>query len=134
MSRTVLLVLGALWVITGVIISADPRSFYDLTPGLSMMGPYSVHFIHDVGLAFVASGAVTLVAARKGDRTLALAGVTWPSLHALFHIQIWAHRGFPLDEIAAFDALAVVLPALLGVTLAWRFSTRSVSTQAETVR
>ena len=43
-----------------------------------------------------------------------------PLLHALFHIQIWSHRGFSLDGIAAFDFGAVIAPAFLAAALAWR--------------
>ncbi len=120
MSRALLLIIGALWVATGVVVFAAPYSFYELTPGVAMMGPYSVHFIRDVGLAFAASGAVSCVGAWRRDRRLALAGTVWPFLHGLFHIQIWAHRGFPFDGIAAFDAAAVSLPAFAAATLAWR--------------
>lgn len=134
MNRIVLLGIGLTWLMTGIVVFADPRSFYDMTPGLSMMGPYSVHFIRDVGLAFVASAIATLAGAWQRNRVLALAGVGWPFLHALFHVQIWAHRGFPLDRIAAFDASAVFLPALLGATLAWRVSMRSESMQPENAR
>ena len=120
MSRGLLLVLGVLWATTGVVIFADPQGFYDRTPGLALMGPFSVHFIRDVGLAFLASGVVACVGAWTRNRRLALAGVAWPGLHALFHIQIWHHRGFPLDHIAAFDLSAVILPAFLAALLAWQ--------------
>jgi hypothetical protein len=104
------------------LIFADPHGFYERTPGLAMMGPYSVHFIRDVGLAFVASGVATTFGAWRRNRSLAIAGAGWPFLHALFHIQIWSHRGFPLDAIAAFDFIAVIAPAFLAVALAWRLT------------
>ena len=83
-----------------------------------MMGPYSVHFIRDVGLAFVAAGLATTFGAWRRNRNLAFAGTGWPFLHALFHIQIWSHRGFPFDSIAAFDFIAVIAPAFFAVMLA----------------
>lgn len=116
--RGSLLGIGLLWVATGVSIFADPQGFYDRTPGLAMMGPYSVHFIRDVGLAFIAAGTATVVGAWQCNRQLALAGAGWPFLHALFHLQIWSHRGFPFDAIAAFDVIAVIAPAFLAVILA----------------
>lgn len=122
MIRAVLLATGGLWAATGGAIFVDPRSFYDLTPGVAMMGPYNLHFIRDVGLGFLASGVITAAGAWRHDRRLVLAGSFWPFLHALFHIQIWSHRGFPLDAIAAFDAIAVIVPPWLAVALAWRYS------------
>lgn len=92
MIRVVLLVIGGLWVSTGGAIFVDPRGFYDLTPGVAMMGPYNVHFIRDVGLGFLASGAMTALGAWRHDRRLVLAGTLWPLLHALFHVQIWSPR------------------------------------------
>jgi hypothetical protein len=56
MIRALLIGLGAIWCATGVYIFAAPEAFYENTPGLSIMGPFSVHFIRDVGLAFLASG------------------------------------------------------------------------------
>lgn len=122
MNRGLLMIVGLLWLATGIWIFADPQGFFERTPGLAMMGPYSVHFIRDVGLAFVASGVAATFGARRRDRSLAFAGAGWPFLHALFHIQIWSHRGFPLDTIAAFDFIAVIAPAFLAVTLAWRLT------------
>lgn len=122
--RSLLIGIGLMWVATGVSIFADPHGFYDRTPGLAMMGPYSVHFIRDVGLAFVAAGVATAVGAWRSNRSLAFAGTGWPFLHALFHLQIWSHRGFPFDAIAAFDFIAVIAPAFLAVMLAARLPGR----------
>jgi hypothetical protein len=121
-NRAPLISVGLLWVATGVSIFADPHGFYDRTPGLAMMGPYNVHFIRDVGLAFVAAGISAAVGAWRRNRSLAFAGTVWPFLHALFHIQIWSHRGFPFDAIAGFDFVAVMAPAFLAVMLAWRLA------------
>lgn len=123
MTRGLLLVIGALWVTTGIVIFADPQGFYGTTPGLALMGPYNSHFIRDVGLAFLASGIATCAGSWRRERGLTLAGTAWPFLHALFHIQIWSHRGFPLDGVAAFDMWAIIGPTLLAAALAWRTGT-----------
>ena len=118
MARTFLIALGIVWVLTGLYVLADPEGFYASIPGLSLMGPFSVHFIRDVGLAFVASGGALAWGARAGAFGIALAGLAWPFLHALFHVQIWAHRGFPLDGIFAFDVVVVIAPPVLGLLAA----------------
>lgn len=134
MSRAVFLVVAALWVATGVVIFADPQGFYQRTPGVPMMGPFNAHFIRDAGLAFLASGMVTGTGAWRRQRSLALAGTTWPLLHACFHLQMWAHRGFPFDGIAAFDGAAVILPAFAAAALAWCIDGAGLPTRRDEVR
>lgn len=118
MIRVSLIGLGILWVLTGMFIFANPLGFYESVPGLKLMGPFSVHFIRDAGLAFIASGGVLTWGGVTGSRALALAGIAWPSLHALFHIQIWSHRGFPFESIFAFDLFAVIVPPALALLAA----------------
>jgi len=113
--------LGVLWILTGILIFADPMSFYEIVPGLKLMGPFNMHFILDVGLAFVASGGALAWGAYVSAQRLVYAGLAWPSLHALFHIQIWSHRGFVLDGIFAFDLVAVIGPPLLAALAMWKF-------------
>ncbi len=108
-----LLVLGALWCLTGVVAFALPELFYSQVPGLAAMGPFNMHFVRDVGLAFFASGAALCWGVWNGHKAVAVAGISWPLLHALFHLQIWVHRGCPFDLIFAFDLFAVVAPAVL---------------------
>lgn len=121
MIRFGLIGLGVLWILTGISIFADPMSFYEIVPGLKLMGPFNMHFIRDVGLAFVASGGALAWGAHISAQRLVYAGLAWPSLHALFHIQIWSHRGFPLDGIFAFDLVAVIGPPLLAFLVMWKF-------------
>ena len=121
MIRFGLIGLGVLWLLTGISIFTDPMSFYETVPGLKLMGPFNMHFIRDVGLAFVASGGALAWGAQVSALRLVYAGLAWPSLHALFHIQIWGHRGFPLDGIFTFDLVAVIGPPLLALVAAWKF-------------
>jgi hypothetical protein len=127
MMRAALIALGVLWSATGIVIFAAPEAFYRNTPGLSSMGPFNVHFVRDVGLAFLASGASTVYGALRRVAPIIFAGVAWPVLHALFHVQIWAHRGLPFDAIFAFDLLALIAPACLGLFLASRVSAQARS-------
>jgi hypothetical protein len=125
MSRIVLLLLASAWVLTGLYAFFMPEAFYNGTPGLKQMGPFNIHFIGDVGLAFLASGGVTMWGAWQRLRGLALGGSSWPFLHALFHVQIWSHRGFAFDHIAAFDFTFVITPALIALIFAWRLEAQS---------
>jgi len=79
------------------------------------MGPFSIHFIRDVGLTYIASGVVMLWGAHKFNRPVAIAGALWPFLHALFHIQIWIHRGLPFDQIFAVNFFGVIVVGIVGL-------------------
>lgn len=115
MIRAALIALALAWSMTGLFIFAQPETFYELVPGLSAMGPFNSHFVRDVGLAFLASGALLGWGTRMGTPAIALAGVLWPLLHAFFHVQVWGHRGFPFDGIFAFDLAAVIVPPFLAL-------------------
>jgi hypothetical protein len=122
MIRVVLIGLGAAWLMTGVIIFADPMGFYQAVPGLKQMGPFNAHFVRDVGLAFIASGGVLVWGAYRSVRGLAQAGIAWPAMHAVFHVHIWGHRGFPLDAVFAFDLTFVILPPFLALLFAHKLA------------
>ena len=120
MRRTVLYLLGVYFLLTAIYIFFAPQKFYDLTPGLSAMGPFNLHFIRDVSFAFFVSGGALLYGARHHKKDVLIIGAGWPFLHALFHAYIWGHRGFPFDQIWAFDLVAVVLPGLIALGLAFK--------------
>lgn len=125
MMRAVLILLGIIHFISGPVIFFAPQFFYDSIPGLADMGPFNLHFIRDIGLAFAASGGAVVWGALKYNRSVAMAGAVWPILHGLFHIQIWGHRGFPFDHIAIFDFIAVIFPAIIMMYLASKLRRRS---------
>lgn len=125
MLRYILTILATYFLLTGIYIFAAPVAFYENTPGLSDMGPYNFHFIRDVALIFLVSGGALLYGALKRNKGVAIAGAAWPFLHGLFHLQIWAHRGFPFDQIALVDMVAVILPGMIALGLALKFNVSS---------
>lgn len=120
MSRYILIVLALAHLVSGVIALSMPRFFYETIPGLSMMGPFHLHLVRDVGLAFIASGGAVLWGTLKFDRSAAICGSIFPVLHGLLHIQIWIKRDFVLDYITAFDVFAVIIPAFIMLWLSRR--------------
>jgi hypothetical protein len=121
-TRTILLLLGLLHMANGLWMLAAPEAWYAAIPGVAMTGPINHHFIQDIGLAFMASGAGMALAFRPGAVTaaLALAGATWPMLHALLHIWGWLAHGFPADaHVATSELVGVVLVSAAGFALAW---------------
>jgi hypothetical protein len=121
--RVLLGILGLFHLVNGAAMLLAPESWYAATPGVGMTGPMNHHFIQDIGLAYLASGAGLMLGARAGRTaaTLALAGATWPALHALLHVWGWIANGIPRDANAfVSEAVGVVVLAVLGVLLAWK--------------
>lgn len=120
-TRTILLLLGLLHLANGLWMLAAPEAWYAAVPGVAMTGPINHHFIQDIGLAFMASGAGLILCFRPGavPAALALAGATWPMLHALLHIRGWLAHGFPADtHVAMSEVVGVVLVSFAGFGLA----------------
>ncbi len=124
-TRFLLLVLGLIHISNGAWMLAAPMSWFESIPGVAETGPLNHHFVTDVGLAFVASGLGFILGSRKGMAAFALAGATWPALHALFHIAEWLENGFPVrPDVAITDVVGVVLVGALGAFAAWRNARR----------
>ena len=120
--RALLLLLGVIHIVNGLFMLTAPAEWYATVPGVTASGPFNPHFILDIGMAFVASGAGLMLGARRGASAaiLACAGATWPALHALIHIDGWLMHGFPADaRIATSEVVGVVGLSALGVVLAW---------------
>jgi|SRR5215469_1764564 len=119
-TRLILLILGAFHIVNGVFMLFAPDAWYVAVPGVMQTGPMNHHFIADIGLAFIASGAGLIYGVRRGAAAFAIAGATWPALHALLHIWGWVQHGFPADaHVALSEAVGVVLLSALGLFAAW---------------
>ncbi len=121
--RLGLAVIGLFNVANGLYMLFAPGAWYASVPGVISTGPMNLHFIVDIGLAFIASGIGQMLGARLGivAGVLALAGSVWPALHALFHVWGWTVHGFPTQpEVATSELLGVVGVSALGVFLAIR--------------
>lgn len=120
--RAILLILGLFHLGNGLFMLAAPEQWYHAIPGVTATGPANMHFIGDIGLAFIASGAGLIWGARNGAlaAAFALAGATWPTLHALMHISEWIRHGFPSNpRVAMSEAFGVVAISFLGMALAF---------------
>ena len=118
--RMLLIVIGLAHFAVGPVAFFAPAYFYETIPGVTLTGPFNMHFIRDAGIAFAVSGAAMAYGAANGARGVAIVGAAWPFLHALFHIQMQIGRGLPMDFVMVFDVFAVILPALIAMMLAWR--------------
>lgn len=120
MARAILTTLAALYGLTAAVMWAAPMRWYELTPGVAMMGPFNSHFTRDVALAFLVSATALAVGARQGNRALAMFGAAWPCLHAAFHVWIWLSRGLPADIPAVTNLFGIQLPAWVALAAAFR--------------
>jgi len=120
MTKIGLYVVGALAVLNGFAMWFAPMTWFETVPGVSMMGPFNLHFVRDIALVYAFSGGAMIWGAATNVGAIAIAGATWPALHALFHVSIWMGRGFAFDEIALVNLLGIQVPAWAGLLLAWR--------------
>ncbi len=120
--RALLLLLGLLHIANGLTMLVAPMSWYDAVPGVTATGPFNHHFILDIGMAFLTSGGLLALGARRvpSAASFAIAGATWPILHALIHVSGWFMDGFPRQpNVAVSEVIGVVMLAALGGVLAW---------------
>ena len=105
-----------------------PMHWYENTPGVAAMGPFNVHFIRDVALAYFVSGGALFYGAWKRNRTAAVFGAMWICAHAVFHIWIWlAMRGMAFDQVALVNLVGIQIPAWLALIGALKFKADATS-------
>jgi hypothetical protein len=123
--RWALAILGLMYLVNGFWTTAEPEAWYSGVPGVSATGPMNMHFIEDVGLAGLASGALLVLAAWKNSGGFAVGGALWPALHSLIHIAAWLRHGLPPNGAVLFtEAVGVVALSAAGIALAWVLARR----------
>ena len=122
MWRIGLILAGGLYLATAVYMWAAPQSWYEITPGVAMMGPFNLHFIRDIALVFLLSAGALAWGGLKNDKTAAVLGAAWPCLHAAYHIAIWLGRGVPIDTVAVTNLLGIQVPAWFAMACALKMT------------
>lgn len=119
MRNTTLAVLGLGLLANGLFMLLAPEPWYGLIPGVRETGPYNPHFIRDIGSAYGVAGA-SLLWLRKDWRAwpAAIAGSAFLVLHAAVHLFDALQGRIAMHHLAN-DAVAVLLPAVLALSLAW---------------
>jgi len=110
--RALLVIIGIYQAANGAVMLTAPEMWYSAVPGVPATGPANIHFIRDIGLAFLAAGAALLMAGRRPDdgRLIAVAAIFLGG-HAIYHLVEMAH-GTTLAA-AARDIVLIVVPGLL---------------------
>jgi hypothetical protein len=113
-------VLGIGLAANGLIMLAAPAGWYAMVPGVADTGPFNVHFVRDIGAAYLVAGAtLPWFAVNWAARPAALAGAAFLVLHALVHL--WdAAAGREHAHQLLVDLPSVFLPPALAIWIAWR--------------
>jgi hypothetical protein len=96
-----------------------PANWYAMVPGVVDTGPFNLHFVRDIGIAYVVAGAALVwFAKRPAARSAAQAGASFLVLHAAVHL--WdAATGREHAHQLLVDAPTVFLPPVLALWIAW---------------
>lgn len=117
-----LLIIGALaFLANALAMLADPATWYATTPGVAHTGPLNLHFIRDIGVAYLTLALLLAGAAAIPRHAFILTGAAtlYLALHALLHVWDIAAARLPLDHLLV-DAPGVFLPPLLtGLMTFW---------------
>ncbi len=118
--RTLLLVIALYQGANGAFMLTAPELWYDMVPGVHDTGPFNVHFIRDIGLAFLAAAAALVVAMREEVRAAALIpALVFLGGHAGLHVIEMIAHGISAGN-ALRDIATIAVPALLPLIALWR--------------
>lgn len=113
-------ILGLGFAANGIWMLSSPGGWYLAIPGVAATGPANVHFIRDIGCAFliVAISLLWLARSPKQAWPAAMAGGGFLALHALVHAWDTIAGREQVHQMSK-DLPAVFLPAILVIWLAW---------------
>jgi peptidoglycan/LPS O-acetylase OafA/YrhL len=113
MKRWIAGILALFNLTNGLAMIFASSAWWASVPGVPDTGPFNLHFVQDVGAAFLASGlALGLRTWRAVHWPAAVAGSTFLVAHALIHLVLIAGGH---DHHTAADLATVVLPAALAL-------------------
>ena len=104
----------------GLVMLAAGPWWYGAVPGVTETGPFNLHFVKDIGAAYLVVGvAFGWLAARPSamSRGAALCGAAFLVLHGLIHLTEAVGDRHGLADLVR-DFPGVLLPALVAVWLA----------------
>jgi hypothetical protein len=109
MRITVAIGLGLALAANGLLMLLDPAGWYALAPGVPETGPLNLHFVRDIGCAYILTGlALAGLAFNERAWPAALIGALLLTLHALVHVA----DGFS-GQVHANHVLTVYAPATI---------------------
>lgn len=105
---------ACLVLVNGIVMLVAPSAWYQLMPTIKVTGPPNLHFIRDIGLAYVSGGLMLMFAALdpRSRWLAALAGALWLGAHGTLHL-FEVVVGLASASVFWFDAPGVVGPPLM---------------------
>jgi uncharacterized protein YjeT (DUF2065 family) len=102
--------------LNGLFMIADPKTWYEIVPGVINTGFYNQHFIRDIGIVQLLLGIAFVAGCFRPRERLVLWGAAtiWLIAHAIFHLWEVA-VGICGPSTLLRDFPAVTLPAIIGV-------------------
>jgi len=118
--RILTIALGLALGANGAWMLVAPVSWYLRIPGVANTGPANLHFIRDIGCAYLVAGltVIWLGQASRQAWPAALASGTFLGLHALVHLYDFFIGHESARELMS-DLPTIFLPAILVTWLAW---------------
>lgn len=115
--RLLSLVLALMFSVLAMQMLFQTTDWYQSTPGVPETGPLNVHFVRDIGAAFLMSAAAfTVHALTQTHWHVVAVGAIFPGIHGTIHAYglLTGHT----HGSAATDFFGVVVPGFLAVLLA----------------
>jgi hypothetical protein len=113
MQRWIAAILAVFNAANGLAMLFASSRWWANAPGVPETGPFNLHFVQDVGAAFLVAGvALAARAWRPIYWPAAVAGAGFLSGHALIHLAMIVSGH---DRYAAADLALVILPAALAL-------------------
>ena len=125
----ILYILGAYHFATGIVIYFMTNFFYEHF--VSHTGPLNLHFLTDVGAAYITAGAALLLGAyiAKWRVPFAISALMFLGLHSLIHVTEIV-SGQLSGQQALSDAATVILPTIF-VALMIYVTLKMANTEAD---
>ena len=81
MIRLLIWAFVAFYLLTGLYIAILPHDFYLSAPGAQATGPYNMHFVRDVGFAFITSSVAIGYGIFANEKPVMVFGSLWLLIH-----------------------------------------------------
>lgn len=112
---------GALLAGSGVYMLVQPEAWYQSLPSVPHIGPLNVHFVRDIGAAYLASGVGILIGIWRPlwRAPAAIPAFVFIGLHAALHLIEWGHDHPASSHEGWFDKFGLYVPALFLLYWIW---------------
>ena len=87
MRAAILCLMGVAMMVNGTVMLLVPATWYALVPGVADTGPLNLHFVRDIGAAYlVAGGSVVWFLRDRRAQAAAVIAAAFLAAHALIHV------------------------------------------------